>query len=307
MDMPHLTAAQTRDRLDYVALADAIEAMARRAYRGEASAPERQILPLAADGTLLVMPAADNEIAMTKIVTVHPANGDRGLATLQGEMMVMDAATGQRYGLLDGATISGRRTAALSLLGARHLAPRPDASLLIVGAGTQARAHLEAFHVGLGTRRVYVVSRTREPAEQLARYAASLGIEARVLDGIDDAPADIGLYVSATTSTQPVLPDTLPADVFVAAVGAFRPGMAELPPALLGDATVIVDTLAGAQSEAGDLRLAADAGALQWRQVHELPALLVEGMPTLRGPVIFKSVGHSLWDLAAARLAFSCA
>lgn len=303
--MQHLTAAQTRDRLDYGALADAIEAMARRAYRGEADAPARQILPLAADGTLLVMPAADNEIAMTKIVTVHAANGDLGLATLQGEMMVMDAATGQRYGLLDGATISGRRTAALSLLAARHLAPRPDAPLLIVGAGTQARAHLEAFQAGLGTRCVYIVSRTREPAEQLARYAATLGVEARVLDGIADAPADIGLYVTATTSTQPVLPDTLPADVFVAAVGAFRPGMAELSPALLAGAAVVVDTRAGAQTEAGDLIQAADTGAFEWDAMYELPTLLVEGIPTLRGPVIFKSVGHSLWDLAAARLAFA--
>lgn len=303
--MQHLTAEQTRDRLDYTALADAIETMIARMRTGDATAPERQILPLQGGGTLLVMPAADHDMAMTKLVTVHPDNRDAGLPTLQGEVMVMDAATGRRYGLLDGATVSGRRTAALSLLAARHLAPKPDAPLLIVGAGTQAAAHLEAFHAGLGTERVYLVSRTRKRAEQLAAHAATLGVEARVFNRIEDAPTDARLYVTATTATQPVLPDSLPADAFVAAVGAFRPEMAELPPALLAEAAVVVDTLAGAQAEAGDLIQAAAGGAFTWDDAYELPALVVGDMPTLRGPVVFKSVGHSLWDLAAAKLAFA--
>ena len=54
-------------------------------------------------------------------------------------------ATGQRALVLDGPTVTARRTAAVSLLAAQRLAPGSDGPLLIVGAGAQAQAHLEAF------------------------------------------------------------------------------------------------------------------------------------------------------------------
>jgi 1-piperideine-2-carboxylate/1-pyrroline-2-carboxylate reductase [NAD(P)H] len=146
-----LDANETAARLPYPALADAIGAVLLQHQRDEARAPERTVLDLPDGGKLLVMPAADGEIAITKLVTVHPGNAGLGLPTIQGEVVVMDAANGKRLGLLEGATVTGRRTAALSLLAARRLAPVPEGPLLIVGAGVQGRAHLEAFRDGLGS------------------------------------------------------------------------------------------------------------------------------------------------------------
>ena len=74
--------------------------------------------------------------------------------------------------------------------------------------------------------------------------------------------------------------------------------MAELPPALVRRAQLYVDTMEGAQAEAGDL-LRAD---VDWQAVQPLHAALDAPRPA-HGPIIFKSVGHALWDLAAARLA----
>eukprot|EP01032_Pedospumella_encystans_P037371 gene37371-42329_t len=72
--------------------------------------------------------------------------------------------------------------------------------------------------------------------------------------------------------------------------------MAEVPTALVRRGSVIVDTLEGARREAGDL-IRAD---VDWRAVqdfaHAVPA-------AARAPVLVKTVGHALWDLAAARLA----
>jgi ornithine cyclodeaminase len=249
------------------------------------------------------MPAADRDIAITKLVTVHPENTTQGLPTIQGEVVVMEAETGARLGVLDGATVTARRTAALSLLAAKTLAPRPDGPLLIVGAGTQGRSHLEAFREGLGVSRVFIASRTRESAESLADHARSLGMEARVVDAPEEALEEVSLVVTATTSRQPVLPDTLPDDVFVAAVGAFKPEMAELPPALISHSTVVVDTLEGAREEAGDLIAAERAGAFGWEDATPLDEALRWTSPP-EGTATFKSVGHALWDLAAARTAF---
>ncbi len=132
-------------------------------------------------------------------------------------------------------------------MAARELAPRPEGSLLIVGAGAQGRFHLEAFREGLGVREAYVSSSTRESAEALAAHAEGLGIGATVVEGPGAAPAEVSLVVTATTSREPVLPEAVTEGTFVAAVGSFEPGAAELPPGLISGATVVVDTMEGTE------------------------------------------------------------
>lgn len=299
--MDILDAQQTHDRLEYHALAGAIaDVLKNRA----AVAPLRSTLDLPADGTLLLMPAADHEIAMTKVVTMHPGNAARELVTIQGEMIVMDTSTGVRRGMLDGATVSERRTAAVSLLAAQCLAPQPAAPLLIVGAGVQGRAHLDAFHEGLGTDEVFITSRTRDNAERLADHARKRGLTASVVSEPAEALDHVGLIATTTTSSTAVLPNTLSPETFVAAVGAFNPLMAEVPPAQISGASVVVDTLEGARAEAGDLIQAEAAGLFEWERALTL-ADVVRSPQTLTGPVVFKSVGSPLWDLAAARLVFA--
>ena len=202
--------------------------------------------------------------------------------------------------MLDGGAVTARRTAALSLLAARLLAPRSSGALLVVGAGTQARAQLEALCEGLDIDRVYVTSKNMGHAEGLAAYARTLNRQAEAVSRPDEALEKVSFVVTATTSVEPVLPDSVRDDAFVAAVGAYRPDMAELPPQLVRRARLYVDTLEGARVEAGDLIRA----GIDWAHVTPLEeALDIRGGQG--GTVVFKSVGHALWDLAAARLAWS--
>jgi ornithine cyclodeaminase len=298
-----LDANQTASRLPYPELADSIREVALARNSDDLRAPPRLVLPLSEGGVLLVMPASDREIAITKLVTVHPENPGRGLPTIQGEVVVMDATTGERLGLLDGSVVTARRTAALSMLAARELAPRPEGPLLVVGAGTQGRAHLEAFREGLGVSRVFVYSRSSKSAVFLAGHARSLGLEAEEVEGPGEVLDEVGLVVTATTSSEPVLPGEIPEGVFVAAVGSFEPDAAELPPALVSASQVFVDTMEGAREEAGDLIQAQQAGGFAWKDATTLEdALRLSERP--EETIVFKSVGHALWDLAAARTAF---
>jgi 1-piperideine-2-carboxylate/1-pyrroline-2-carboxylate reductase [NAD(P)H] len=217
--MEVLDARESAARLPYPELADSIREVMIRRREGNLNAPSRLALSLPEGGNLLVMPAADGELAITKLVTVHPGNAQRELPTIQGEVVVMEARTGTRLGTLDGGAATARRTAALSLLAARTLARRPDGPLLIVGAGTQARSHLEAFREGLGVSKVLLTSRTTERAVSLAEHARSLGMDARVVDGPQEALDEASLIVTATTSEDPVLPEEIPEGVFIAAVG----------------------------------------------------------------------------------------
>ena len=174
-----LDSAQVRAALAYPVLVDALAAMLRRMRDGAALAPQRTVVPLPLGGSLLVMPAADAELAMTKLVTVHPHNIT--LPVVQTDVLVCSASSGERLMLLDGEAITGRRTAALSALAARTLAPGNTGPLLLVGAGAQAAAHLEAFVAVLGVQEVLIASRTPPRARDLAEYAAGLGLSARVI------------------------------------------------------------------------------------------------------------------------------
>jgi len=216
----------------------------------------------------------------------------------------MDATTGQRLGILNGEVVTGRRTSALSLLAAQRLAPNLSGPLLVIGAGTQARYHIEAFVEVLRIREIYISSRTRSRAEQLADYARTLSptLHVNVMDDPSFILPDAPLIITATTGTEPVIPNNgvnIRSDAFIAAVGAFTPEMTELPPDLVRRSRIYVDTLDGTRTGAGDLIQA----NLDWSNVIELQVALHKFRPTY-GPVIFKSVGHALWDLAAARLAF---
>src|SRR5207244_1573335 len=121
---------------------------------------------------------------------------------------------------------------------------------------------------------------------------------AHAITNLDEALAVARVIVTATTSFTPVLPERVRPDAFIAAVGAYLPEMAELPASLVQRARLYVDTLEGAQAGAGDLIQA----GVEWSEVTTLENVVDDARPE-SGPVVFKSVGHALWDLAAARLA----
>ncbi len=87
-------------------------------------------------------------------------------------------------------------------------------------------------------------------------------------------------------------------------IGAFKPDMRESDGECLRRGEVFVDTYAGARGEAGDIHQAIDEGAFAFEDIRaELAELLSGSEPGRSGPeaiTVFKSVGASLEDLAAA-------
>src|SRR5687768_735101 len=144
-------ATQTAQRLPWDALVRELRAVLRDPA---VHVPERLVQPLPGGGSLFVMPAHDAQVAITKLITFTPANAGTGRATIQGDVVVFDVTTGERRLVLDGPTVTARRTAAVSVLAAGLLAPVPQGPLLVVGAGAQGRWHMEAFVEVLGVRGV---------------------------------------------------------------------------------------------------------------------------------------------------------
>lgn len=294
-----LSATQTAARLPWLPLAAEIAALL---ADPAVQVPARLVQPLPGGGSLFVMPALDGRIAITKLITFTPANAGSGRPAIQGDVVVFDIASGARRLVLDGPTVTARRTAAVSLLAAQTLAPNPQGPLLIVGAGVQGRSHLEAFAAGLGIKEVRIASRRPAGAQALADHARALGLLAEVTADPDDALATCPLVVTSTPASGVVLRTQPRADAFIAAVGAFTPKMVELAPELCRhlaeQGTVVVDTR-DADDEAGDLLRA----GLDVAQFATLGEVVREPNRNRPGPVLFKSCGWAGWDLAAARLA----
>ncbi|HVL75370.1 MAG TPA: delta(1)-pyrroline-2-carboxylate reductase family protein, partial [Noviherbaspirillum sp.] len=238
-----LTPEATAAALPYPRLAQAIASLL--ADPG-VTVPPRLVERLPNGASLFVMPAHDGKVAITKLITFVPDDSERGLPSIQGDIVVFDVATGQRIAILDGPTVTARRTAAVSLLAAQTLAPRTDGPLLIVGAGVQGRSHLEAFRAGLGVDEVWIASRSATSAQALVAHAQSLGMRARQVQDADAALAECPLVVTATPAQQVVLRARPRDDAFVAAVGAFTPKMVEWAPEvsthLAATGTLVVDT-----------------------------------------------------------------
>ena len=283
-----------------------VHEIARVAVDPDVRVPARIVQPLPRGACLFVMPANDARVAITKLISFTPANAGTGRPTIQGDVVVFDVTTGQRVCLLDGPTVTARRTAAVSVLAAQRLAPCLQGPLLIVGAGVQGRAHLEAFAECLGVREVVIVSRSAASADTLAAHARAIGLRARVTADADAAMADCPLVVTCTPANGVVLRDLPGPAHFIAAVGAFTPAMVELSPHLCHyvamHGRVVVDT-EDAAHEAGDLIQA----GLDVTVYPTLAQVIVadDDLAQDKGPVLFKSCGWAGWDLAAARLAAS--
>src|SRR5207245_417563 len=153
----------------------------------------------AATGFLGLMPALTPSGLGLKAVTFYPSNTERGIPTHMATIFLVDPETGAPLAVLDGRLITEMRTAAVSAVATKLLAP-PDAQVLaILGSGVQARSHSEALPLVRNFEEVRVWSRTPEHAE---RFAEEIGAKAMSSEA---AVRDADVIVTATSSKTLVL------------------------------------------------------------------------------------------------------
>jgi ornithine cyclodeaminase len=277
----------------------------RRAFARGASVPLRHAHALSERDTLLLMPAWDERLVITKLVTVMPAAPH----TVQASVVALSRTTGEPLAVLDGEAITLRRTAAVSALVARDLARGDADELLVVGCGRlapwMARAH-RALNPGL--RRVRIWGRRPGAAAALARSLADEGLPAEAVGELEPAVRRAAIVCCVTTSEEPIVRgDWLAPGVHLDLVGGFRRTMREVDDEAVRRSRIVVDTYAGALAEAGDLVQPIERGVIAPGQVEaELSELWRDDVSLARlrrrDPqeiTLFKSVGTALEDLAA--------
>lgn len=294
-------AAATARVTPYPALVAALRTATADYAAGRIVSPERLVVPLNDGGILLSMPATARDLAIHKLVNVCPRNSERGLPTIHGQVMAFDADTGETRFILDGPTVTGRRTAAMSMLGIETLSCSAPRDVLLIGTGTQAANHAAALAELYPDARLRVRSRTLARAQAFCDAHRAQAPNLEPLEGNDNpAPESVDLVIALTTSRAAVYDEAPRAGRLVIGVGAFTPEMIELGARTVLGSALFVDDLAGARHEAGDFLQA----GVDWSTVTGIAdaADVANKQPADR-PVVFKSVGCAAWDLAACRVA----
>ena len=231
--------------------------------RGETVRPDRPHYPIGAGldgpdplGTGLAMPVyvEGAAYAATKLATVHPENPGRGLPTVQAQLSLVDARTGEPVALCAAERLTNARTGCIGGLATRELAVDGPLTVGVLGAGQQARWQTRAIAAAREVDSVRVYS----PSDSRDRCAADLrerGLDARAVNSAREAVVDTDVVVTATTSHDPVFPaDALSAGALVVAVGAYTAEMRELDPAVFDRAARVFADVPDEVADIGDLQ-----------------------------------------------------
>jgi ornithine cyclodeaminase/alanine dehydrogenase-like protein (mu-crystallin family) len=276
---------------------------------GKASVPLRGHLKLPEqEGLVLTMPGYDGEEGLAvKTVNVFNRNPEKGLPTIFGLVTLFDSNTGQPLAIFDGATLTAIRTGAASGVVTRLLA-NPDASVLaIFGAGVQAETQFYAIAAARNLKEVRIYDKSPQKAVALAtRLTLQTGMLISGVATPQDALQEADIVATATTSTKPVFEDSMvEAGTHINGIGSFTPQMREVPGETVARALLVIDSLEGCLSEAGDVLIPMQEGLIDEShiaaEIGEIAAGKKPGRASREQITFFKSVGNAIQDVALAR------
>ena len=219
-------------------------------------------------------------------------------------LVVMFGLDGTLQALIEADFMGTYRTGAATAVAVRALGPKGPARVAVIGTGWQASTQALALSRVLHIEELRVFSRDYDRRSAFAReQAEQLEVKTVASASAEEAVRGADVVVTITTSSIPVIEASWvePHAMVVAAGSNFR-NKAEIPPELVARAqTVVVDQMAAARMESGDLITAQEAGKFDWEKAVELGSVLAGKWkpPAEPGITIFESHGLALWDLAA--------
>jgi len=291
--------------------------------RGGTYMPLRSVMmPPGAAGFLGLMPAwrgpqpgqPEQPAAFAlKAVAVMPGNPARGLDAHQGLVALFDGETGVPTAILDASAITAVRTAAVTAVATGLLARHDARTMAVLGAGTQARAHLRALAHVRDFEQVRVYAPTAAHAQALVERGGAGRAELSVAPSAEDAVREADVVVTATSAREPVLRHAwLKPGAHVNAVGASTPQAREIDTATVAASALFCDSRESLSHEAGEFALAVSEGLITGiehvrGELGEVLAGLAPGRRDDAELTLFRSLGLAVEDLAAAELAVAVA
>jgi ornithine cyclodeaminase len=288
------TDLEVRERLKMPALIDAMSQVLKDVTLKNVDQPIRTVHEIDNSASLLfIKPVFTKTVIAIKAITQIPTNAAKGLPSMMATLLLMDRQTGNLLSVMEATSLTNLRTAAVSAVAVREFTEQKPLTVAIIGSGALARTHAQAIRCVREVKALRIWSRSAANRE-----ACATELNATHCVSPQEACKDADVIVTVTLSTEPVVQGawTKPG-ALICAVGAPRPTWRELDTELMLSATVIADSRACAEAEAGDILI---SGATVFAELGEvlLKIKTIEGRPT----IVFKPLGLAAEDAGAAEL-----
>jgi ornithine cyclodeaminase len=252
-------------------------------------------------GVIELMPAADDSIYTFKYVNGHPSNIRSGRQTVTAFGLLAEVATGYPLLLTEMTILTALRTAAMSALAARCLAPASSRTMAIIGNGAQSEFQALGFKAMLGVTDLRLYDIDGAASRKCARNLAGSGIQVTICDSAQAAIEGAQIITTATADKQyaTILTDNMVGEgVHINAVGGDCPGKTELHRDILLRSRIFVEYEPQSRIEGEIQQLPADHPVTElWRVIGGE----VEGRRSQREITLFDSVGFAIEDFSALR------
>ena len=210
--------------------------------------------------------------------------------------------------VIEATALGQARTAAMTGVGTRRLAPAGADDMAIIGTGKQALPQIAACAAVMPLRKLRIFSRTAENRERLAEAVkAQFDLEITLAETLEEAVADAPVITLVTNSTQPFLTsEMVKPGVHINAMGAIVLARSEFTGDIFPRCDVIaVDNLETIRSISSEFRAHfgdddSDDGA--WKEVRSVASLIENNItrPADADLTLFKAMGMGLSDMALA-------
>ncbi|VEG89696.1 ornithine cyclodeaminase family protein [Legionella spiritensis] len=291
-----------------IGMAQAIEVMEttfRQLYTGRAVMPVRSSVSVASENAMmLTMPAylEDQHALGLKVVSIFPGNSGREKPVINGAIVLLNSETGEAQAMMEAGFITALRTGAVSGLATKYLAREDAGCVAIIGSGIQAMTQLEAVAAVRPVKEVLIWSRNHQNAVAFAKKIDQR-YNVTCPETIRSAVRNADIICTATASSEPFLNyEDIKPDVHINAIGSHTHTMREISNDVMAKATVVVDQVASAMAESGELFAAVNAQCLNPGDIIELGQVVTESNNSFQANMtLFKSVGLAIQDVGIAQ------
>ncbi|WP_375259568.1 ornithine cyclodeaminase [Citreimonas sp.] len=253
-------------------------------------------------GVIELMPTADDAHYAFKYVNGHPGNTRGGLQTVTAFGLLADMTTGYPLLLSEMTLLTALRTAAMSAVAARHLAPKGATTMAMIGNGAQAEFQSVAMQGLCGITHVRLYDTDPKATEKCARNLAGTGLTVTACTTAEDAleGAQIVTTCTADKRNATILTDNMVgAGLHINAIGGDCPGKTELAEAVLHRSDIFVEYPPQTRVEGEIQQLAPDHPVTELWQVI---AGTAQGRRSADQITLFDSVGFAIEDFSALRV-----
>jgi len=254
-----------------------------------------------AEGVIELMPTSDGHVYGFKYVNGHPRNTRDGRQTVTAFGVLANVQNGYPVLLSEMTMLTALRTAAMSAVAGRHLAPAGAPTMAIIGNGAQCEFQALAFKAVCGITAVRLFDIDPAATAKSVRNLAGSGLQVLSCDTAEAAMEGAGIITTCTADKQyaTILTDNMVGSgVHINAIGGDCPGKTELHPGILLRSDIFVEYPPQTRIEGEIQQLAPDHPVTElWRVITGM----APGRRSAAAITLFDSVGFAIEDFSALR------